>query len=89
MRKLAGTRGPRYLRRVKRTLIVLVVLGAALASGCPRSDPPPDRMGGMPCTTMADCNPDRTCGEMALCITGLCEMGRTLVIACPGTGERP
>lgn len=43
----------------------------------------------MPCETNADCNVDRTCGEMALCITGVCEAGRTLIVACPGMGERP
>jgi hypothetical protein len=62
---------------------------AVLASGCPRTDPPPERMGGMNCQTMADCNPDRTCGEMTLCITGVCEEGHTLIVACPHSGMRP
>ncbi|MFO0684211.1 MAG: hypothetical protein U0234_19315 [Sandaracinus sp.] len=74
---------------VRAVLPALVLALAALGSGCPRTDPPPDRMGGMPCTTTADCNPDRTCGEMALCVTGLCEIERSLIVACPGMGERP
>jgi hypothetical protein len=65
----------------------LLVLATALA-GCPRTTPPPDRMGGMPCATHDDCNPDRECGELALCVTGLCESGHSLVVPCPGEGER-
>jgi hypothetical protein len=68
-------------------VIALVGIGAALA-GCPRTTPPPDRMGGMPCETHADCNPDAECGELALCVTGLCETGHSLVVPCPGVGER-
>ena len=74
---------------MKRASLAILLLGSTLVVGCPRTDPPPDRMGGMPCTTNADCNPDRTCGEMALCITGICEEGHTLIVACPGMGERP
>jgi hypothetical protein len=70
--------------------IVLVVASfALLVSGCPRADLPAERMGGTPCTRMEDCNPDHTCGEMALCVTGLCELGHTLIIPCPHTGMRP
>jgi len=74
---------------VKRASLAILLLGSTLVAGCPRTDPPPDRMGGMPCVTNADCNPDRMCGEMALCITGICEEGHTLIVACPGMGERP
>lgn len=77
----------RYLSSVRVALVLFAF--AVVVTGCPRTDPPPDRMGGMPCTTTADCNPDRTCGELALCITGVCEVGHTLIVACPGMGERP
>ncbi len=42
----------------------------------------------MPCETHADCNPDVECGELTLCLTGICESGRSLVVPCPGEGER-
>jgi hypothetical protein len=69
--------------------LIVVLSFAALVAGCPRTDPPADRMGGIPCNTMMDCNPDHTCGEMTLCLTGVCEAGHTLIIACPHTGMRP
>lgn len=72
-----------------RSALVVVALLGVLVSGCPRTTPPPDRMGGMPCETHDDCNPDGVeCGERALCLTGICESGRSLVVPCPGVGER-
>jgi hypothetical protein len=83
-----AARGLGRYDRIVRLVLVLASL-ALLVSGCPRTDPPADRMGGMPCTTNDDCNPGRTCGELALCITGLCESGHTWIVACPHQGMRP
>lgn len=64
------------------------MLAALALAGCPRTDPPPDHMAGMPCTTNEECNPGRTCGDLTLCVGGYCEASHTLVVACPGQGMR-
>lgn len=63
---------------------ILAALGLALPlSGCPRDiQPPPPPAEARPCVTHADCNDGRTCGELALCVGGLCEERRTFAIAC-------
>lgn len=79
----------RSMSRSSRPLIgtlASLALAIGLLSGCPRSvgtpDPPED---GLMCSTVADCNEGRVCGELSACVDGHCEDGRSLEIPCPAT----
>lgn len=66
-------------------LASLLLLVLAL-TGCPRTPNAPDPIMGTPCEDNADCNPGENCGALTLCVDGLCEVGNTLVVPCPGEG---
>lgn len=66
---------------------ILGVALAALVSGCPRGPEAPDPGMGMECEQLSDCNPDRSCGELTLCVDGFCAQEATLVRPCEGEGE--
>lgn len=66
--------------------LLLPVLGLFLA-GCPRGPEPPDPGMGTPCEQLSDCNPDRSCGALTLCVDDYCEQGASLIRPCEGEGE--
>jgi hypothetical protein len=63
--------------------IVLALAALGALSGCPPELQPPVADGGRACTTSADCNPPGvTCGELYLCVHGLCEATPSQVVPC-------
>lgn len=75
---------------MRRLLLLLAVLALP---GCPRSPDAPEPLSGTPCTQIDECNGDRRCGALKLCVTGpdgtegFCEEGASLIVPCPGEGQ--
>jgi hypothetical protein len=76
---------------MRRSILLAVALFAL--PGCPRETDAPEPLMGTPCTQLDDCNGDRGCGALKLCVNGpddtdgFCEEGASLIIPCPGEGE--
>jgi hypothetical protein len=65
-------------------LRAVLLVSVILLAGCPRDvGMPAPSEDARPCTTVADCNDGRTCGELSACVDGLCEDGTSLEIPCP------
>lgn len=67
--------------------LALVSSCVLMLGGCPREPEAPEPGMGTPCEQLSDCNPDGSCGTLALCVDGFCEQYPTLVRPCPGEGE--
>lgn len=72
---------------LRATLTALVLLATTLLVGCPRDVQVPDPgEDATPCAETADCNAGATCGQLKMCVDGLCEATPSLAIPCPTAG---